>query len=155
MSSGFYPVNRKDIRKEIAASLQAAMTIPLNVFGYLKTGFEGDSPIVRIMAAGSQRQEVGEAQGYESQFFFDVQILVLAYEQGANDDAISEAAADTLDDIELELFTWFGDNQQVQHEGSVRWTVAKWEMKSNIALYPVGTHFYLIETIPIIVEVAG
>ena len=156
MSSGLVPVNRKGLRNDIVQSLALSVPSAQAVYGYLKSGFEGDSPVVRMMSAGSQRQEVGEAQGYESQLFFDLQILVLLYEEGADADAVAELASDQLDQVEFEIFQWFSDHQQVQDDdGMPKWVVAKWENRSTVVPYAVGTHFYLVETIPIIVEVAG
>ncbi len=156
MSAGLTPINRKDLRNDIVNSLKLAIPSAQAVYGYLKSGFEGDSPIVRVMSAGSLRQEVGEATGYESEFFFDLQIMVLLYEEGSDADVVAELATDTLDQVEFEVFQWFSDHQQVQDDdGSTKWKVAKWESRSAVAPYSVGTHFYLVETIPIIVEVAG
>lgn len=156
MSYGWTPVNRKDVRDAIVSSLALEVPSAVAVYGYLKSGFEGDSPIVRVMSAGSERQEVGEAVGYESKFFFDLQIMVLLYEEGSDADAVAELAADVLDQVEFEVFTWFANHQMQQDgDGSLSWTVAKWETRSAVAPYSVGTHFYLVETIPIIVEVSG
>ena len=155
MSSGLTPVNRRFIREEIQTELSAALTDALGVYGYLKSGLDGDSPIVRVLAAGSKRNEVGDGSGYESQFYFDLQILVILYQDGADADVMASAAADTLDDLEFAAFQWFADNQQIPHEGSTIWTLASWDNRSTIQPVAVGSSFYLVETIPIAVEVMG
>ena len=143
------PVNRKAIRQAIADALGAPGVMPsaLDIYPYMKAGFDGASPVVRVVNAGSNRPE-STARGHRSQFFFSVQFFVIYYEEGTP--AAQAAAEDTLDDLEHELISWMDGNHNTE-----RWTTLKWADRSRTQVVREGGHQYILEDVPIVVDVVG
>lgn len=141
--------NRKDVRSAIAAGISAPGVLPATatVYGYMATGFEGLSPVVRVVSAGSMRPEF-TARGTRSRFYYSVQLWVLFFEDGEPD--VQQAAEDALDDLEEALLDWLIDNQT-----GALWTAISFADRSRTQVVLVGGSQYIMEDIPIAVDVFG
>lgn len=143
-------INRKDIRHALATALASAMpSAQGNVFGFMKTGFEGDSPIVRIVDSGSDRP-YKEQRGVRSRFYYSVQLFVLYFEDGSPE--IQSNAEDLLDDLEHEFYSYLADNQT-----TTNWTMIGYDdgQRSRVIQVRLGESRYILEDIPIAVRVDG
>ena len=140
------PTNRKDIRKAVAAGLVTAMTTAQAVYGYQKSDFDQQSPVVRVYSSGSERPSI-TARGARSKFFLSVEIWVL-YATGAT--WTEENAEDAIDTLEKELIGWIADNQVTS-----LWTHLEYARPSLMGTVTVGGVPYLVEEFSIAVQVYG
>ena len=134
--------SRKTIREQVAAGLTTALssvTPAPDVYDYMRTGFEGRSPIVRVWSESSDRPE-SVAQMINTRFVIDVQVWVLVDENGT----VAEQAAseDTLDAIEYVIAEWVEANQQ-----NAYWNQVKFSRPSFIQTTLVGSYTYIVETL--------
>lgn len=147
------PINRGLIRKALAAGLAAALPgaspllTSLSVYDYMRSGFEGKSPVLRVVTAGSLRPEA-YANGIRSQFYYSVQFFVIYYQDG--DPSVQAQAEDILDELEIQAFTWIADNQQTD-----LWTELRFDQRSRSTVVKLGPHQYIMEDIPVVARVYG
>ncbi len=138
--------NRKDIRKAVAAGLSASMPTAQAVYGYQKSDFGQQSPVVRVYSSGSERPSI-TARGARSKFFFVVEIWVL-YAAGAT--WTEENAEDAIDTLEKELIEWIGANQV-----NSLWTHLEYARPSLMGTVTVGGIPYLVEEFSLAAQVYG
>ena len=143
--------NRETVRKAIAAGLASAMPAAKgNVFDYMRSGFAGASPVVRVLSGGSVRPR-DRHHGKPSSFYFTVQMWVLYFERGTPEQ--QAAAEDTLDALEQELTAWLGDLSVRNSPGL--WRDLGWFGPSQVAVRQVQGHTYIVEDVQIEVSVDG
>lgn len=145
--------SRATVRAAIASGLAATGVMPTakgNIYDFMKSGFAGVSPVVRVLSAGSVRPR-DRQHGVPSRFYYTVQLWVLYFERG--DAAQQEAAEDTLDALEAELTAWLGDLTVRSKPGT--WRDLGWYDASRIDVRQVAGHSYIVEDIPIEVMVDG
>lgn len=145
--------NRDAVREKIAQGYGDYLAVEMpgaQVYGYMKSGFGGNSPVVRVVSDGSLRPEF-PAQGVRSQFYYVVQHYVIYYQQGAPE--VQAEAEDLLDQLEYHLYSWMVTNQQIPGF----WTEIKFAERSRSSVVPVdsGAYYYILELIPLAVRVAG
>lgn len=139
--------NRATIRKAIADGLRtqtASLSPAPQVYAYMKSGFDGLSPIVRVWAESSLRPESRE-QGDSSAFLITVQTWVLVDVDGGTVD--QESAEDSLDAIELEIATWLEANRQTD-----LWHSLRYERNSDIQTFKLNAYTYVREQILVEVQ---
>lgn len=145
--------SREVVRKALAAGLAADGVMPSakgNIYAYMRSGFAGASPVVRVLSGGSERPRDAH-HGKPSFFFFTVQMWVLYFERGTP--AQQAEAEDTLDALERELTAWMGDLSVRSNPGL--WRDLGWVGASQVAVRPVQGHLYLVEDVQIEVTVDG
>lgn len=145
--------SRATVRAAIASGLAATGVMPTakgNIYDYMRSGFAGVSPVVRVLSAGSVRPRDPQ-HGKPSRFYYTVQLWVLYFERG--DAGQQEAAEDTLDALEAELTAWLGDLAVRSNPGL--WRDLGWFDASRIDVRQVAGHSYIVEDVPIEVMVDG
>lgn len=145
--------SRAAVRAAIASGLAATGVMPTakgNIYDYMRSGFAGVSPVVRVLSAGSVRPRDPQ-HGKPSRFYYTVQLWVLYFERG--DAGQQEAAEDTLDALEAELTAWLGDLAVRSNPGL--WRDLGWFDASRIDVRQVAGHSYIVEDVPIEVMVDG
>ncbi len=100
--------NRKKIRKKLAFILKGTMRSVQAITPY-EPIFEGQSPILFIISAGSNRGYLTK-QGLNNEFYFDVHTMVLASQE--DDGYTQENAEDLLDDIDAEFALFLNNNRE-------------------------------------------
>ena len=143
------PTNRSVVRKAIANSLRPALPTARDVYSFMYSKFSGKSPIVRLMNAGANRPEITE-HGVRSIFYYTLQFWVVYFEEGT--EAVQAEAEDILDQLELEWVTWLGTNQV---EPAQQWTMLGYDKRSTVETAKVSGKYYIVESIPLAVEVYG
>jgi len=139
------PVNREAVRDALAAALGTGLPSAQAVYGYQRGGFDGQTPVVRVMSAGSYRTRF-TAQGGRGELFFLVQTWVLYADPALN---WTEAQAeDRLDQLEFELATWMESNRNTQY-----WSWIEYAGRSFINQVKLQGQPYLVEDIPVLVKV--
>lgn len=140
--------NRKNIRNELALALKGVMTSAQQVYSYQETNFEGQTPIVRILSTTTEKQRL-TAAGLRTTFTFTVQSLVL-YDKPGDPSYGPSQAEDILDDLQYQLSDWLSDNPK----GS--WfAVIGWSDQATVLRLEISGEPYLVEMIPLAVEVYG
>lgn len=139
-------VSRDIVRKAIVAALRPALTVAQRVEGH-KANIQGQWPAVFVLTAGSMRPQVTE-QGIRSDFHYLLQLWVLYYSRDAGWD--EGDAEDTLDALEQQLAEW-----SANHQVGELWTGLMFEGRSRVGVVNEGGEPYLVEEIPIKVEVWG
>lgn len=149
-------VSRATIRQALASQLAATGVMPTakgNIYGYMRSGFAGLSPVVRVLSGGSVRPRTPQ-HGTPSRFLYTVQLWVLYFDDG---NAAQQAAAeDTLDALEAELTAWLG-NESVRNQVGL-WRDLAWYDASRVDVRQIGTKagsIYIVEDVPIEVTVDG
>ena len=145
--------SRAAVRAAIASGLAATGVMPTakgNIYDYMRSGFAGVSPVVRVLSAGSVRPRDPQ-HGKPSRFYYTVQLWVLYFERG--DAGQQEAAEDTLDALEAELTAWLGNLTVRSNPGL--WRDLGWFDASRIDVRQVAGHSYIVEDVPIEVMVDG
>ncbi len=107
-------INRKNVRDEITAALQAALTgsgQPVsNVYGYQPGKLDGESPVILVLSQSTQREIGGiGSQKYHNTFSLELQVLV--YDGDQNQDLTEKQREDKIDEIETALADWFAAHQ--------------------------------------------
>lgn len=96
-------VDRADVRKAVAAMLQAEMTGEGNpaqaVYPYQASDFQDQSPVIVVMSGGSRRRpHPGGADAYANGFVFEVDIFTADADAAAGwTDAMVEDRIDLLE----------------------------------------------------------
>lgn len=142
-------ISRATIRAEVAAGLATALTTAKTVAAYQKTQWlASDTPLVRVMSAGSGRPQLTE-QGLRSTFRLAVDFWVLLSLSGGSWTA--EDAENAIDRLELDLITWMAANQ-LGHS----WTALTYDGISYVEPVKVDRgEVYLVERVLLTVEVFG
>lgn len=141
-------INRQTVRDAIAAGLQAAMPTAQAVYGHQRTNIGNQSPVVRIYTFGGMRPQI-PATGVRSRFFYTVELWVLFTTiAGQNYEADAE---DTLDQLEYELISWVGANQNDN-----LWQALMFEGQSVVDNIKIAAgDVWLVEEIRLVAEVYG
>lgn len=138
--------SRRTIREAVGAGLTTALSsldpAPV-VYDYMRTGFDGQSPIVRVWSDSSNRPDT-RTQGINTEFRVSVQVWVLIDENGTA--AEQAASEDTLDAIEYAIADWLESNTQTDD-----WNEIRYDRQSFIQTALVGTYTYIIENIYLLV----
>lgn len=132
--------NRKAIREAIGAgiaSATSALAPAPTVYDYMKTGFDGESPIVRIWSESSLRPDT-RSHGINTSFGITVQTWVLVDENGT--DAQQAESEDILDAIEYAIADWIEQNIQTDD-----WNQIRFDRPSLIQTTLVGPYTYIVE----------
>lgn len=135
--------NRSAIREYIGAGLEALHGPAVYaVYPYMATGFEGRSPIVRVLNAGSVRPR---RAGYNTQAI-KTKVRYVIQHFVRFDDAMSAQdqadAEDALDALEAGLSSFIADNDQV----AGLWKSIEQIDLSEPILVKVGSYQYLLES---------
>ena len=144
--------SRKTVRDALSTALETAYGSAIAaIYPYMKTAFEGTSPVVRILNDGSNRpMRAGHIpQPLGSKFRYIVQHFVLFKEQGESDE--QAAAEDKVDELESTLSQFIADNNQVP--GS--WKMIQQVDFSDTVLVKIGGYQYILEVFSIEVTVDG
>lgn len=141
-------ISRETVRKKLGTQLTTAMASALQVYPYLYSKFETDSPIVRIINDGSLRPPI-YAEGIRSEFYYALQFWVAYYEEETPE--AQADAEDILDTLEYEFTVWLGANQVNQP----LWTMIRTNGRSQVRTVQVRGGYWIVETIPLAVEVYG
>jgi hypothetical protein len=141
-------ISRRTVREALGTALTTALTSALQVYDYLYSKFEVESPVVRIINDGSQRPPI-YAEGIRSEFYFALQFWVAYYEDGTP--AAQQDAEDILDALEYQFTVWLGANQVNQP----LWTMIRTNGRSTVRTAQVRGSYWIVETIPLTVEVYG
>jgi hypothetical protein len=118
-------ISRKTVRDEIAAALSTAIAgsgKPVSsVFGYQPGQLNGESPVVLILSAGSERQIAGlGAKKYDNRFEFELHFMV--YDGKDNQPLTEKQREDKVDEIEALAAEWFANNQSGTNYRALRYT---------------------------------
>lgn len=143
-------MNRETVRKAIGAELATALTSALQTYSYLYSKFDVESPIVRLINDGSLRPVV-DSQGIRSEFYFGLQFWVAYYENGTPE--AQAEAEDILDALEYEFAAWLSTANQANHQPL--WTTIRTDGRSRVQTVQVRGGYWIVETIPLAVEVYG
>lgn len=146
MSSGV-AINRKVVREALGTQLGTALTSALQVYDYLYSRFDVESPIVRIVTDGSNRPPI-YSEGIRSTFYYAVQFWVAYYEDGTPQ--VQSDAEDILDTLEYEFTVWLEANQI-----GTLWTMVRVDGRSRVQTVQTRGAYWIVETIPLAVEVYG
>ena len=138
-------IPRELVRDAIVGALRLALTVAQNVEGH-KANIQGQWPAVRLLTDGSLRPQV-TASGIRSEFYYLVQLWVLYYKEGLWTEAEAE---DALDALEHQLAEWLANNQVGE-----LWTALMFNGRSRVGTVNESGETYLVEEIPIKVEVWG
>lgn len=141
-------ISRRQVRETLGTELSTALTSALQVYDYLYSRFDVESPIVRIVNDGSLRPPV-YSEGIRSEFYFALQFWVAYYENGTP--AVQSDAEDILDALEYEFTVWLGANQVNQP----LWTMVQTDGRSRVQTVQTRGNYWIVETIPLKVEVYG
>lgn len=139
--------NRKDIRAQLKAILDAGASIPQDIIGYKPSleDIQAQSPIVSITSAGGSR-EAFTFQGMRlSPGLFDITLYVLTTD-GAG--FTKDEAEDLLDDLEAEIAGTLANNRS--HSGY--WQDITWASPSSIADVAREGVTYIREIITLAIE---
>jgi hypothetical protein len=143
---------RKTVRDRLETELTTAYgSTVYAVFPYMRTGFEGKSPVVRVLNGGSLRPRVagniGQALG--SKFRYLVQHFVL-YNEADNPNE-QEEAEDSLDALESILAQFVSDKDQIP---GVWKSISPYDY-SEPTLVKIGGFHYLLEVFGLEITIDG
>ena len=147
MALGDVPISRAVVRAALGAGLAEGMPTAMQVYPWQQSDFGGYSPVVRVVNAGSERP-AKEARGIRSKFYLAVQLWVRFRLQDGS--WVEEQAEEQLDQLELELITWLTENQQTG-----LWTNIQYAERSTVGTSSLAGELWLVEDVPIVVEVYG
>lgn len=117
------------------------------VYGYMVGDFGGQSPVVRVMSAGSERSEVTYDTDYYTAFFFTVECWVLKV-----DPASSWTEADAEDRLDL-LEKTIADTLAANYSNGAAWDRVMPDGRSTVIDGSLlGGDDYLVEVIPVRAE---
>lgn len=149
--------NRETVRDELATTLSTALTGGGNayqaVYGYLTGDFSGQSPVLVVASAGSDRPRMLARQKRASttllaHFFFDLHTFVTR--EYASGTWTEQDAEDQLDLCEKELADAIDGNQV-----GTNYTGLDYTGPSRIEPVVVGGEPYWMETVRVKVEAFG
>jgi hypothetical protein len=137
--------NRKNLRQALATALTTALTSVQAVYRYQRGGFEGQTPVVRVMSMGSNRIRLTPL-GSAAELYFLIQIWVLYTDTAAG--WSEEQAEDRLDDIDAQLASWLEGNRK-----STDWQAIDQTGRSFVQIVRFQGRPYLVEDVPVTVKV--
>lgn len=143
---------RIDVRDRLATELETAYGTSVQaVYAYMNTGFEGTSPVVRVLNAGSMRPRVAGniAQPLGSRFRYIVQHFILFSKEGMNID--QAAAEDRLDNLETILAQFVSDQDQIPGV----WKSVSFVDYSEPTLVKISGYHYLLEAFILEIVIDG
>lgn len=140
-------ISRRTVREALGTQLTTALTSALAVYDFLYSKFDVESPIVRIITDGSNRPPI-YGEGIRSTFYYALQFWVAYYEEG--DATVQQEAEDILDALEHEFVQWLEE-----HQISELWTMVRVDGRSRVQTVQTRGSYWIVETIPIVVEVYG
>lgn len=138
-------ISRESVRKELHGLLQVGVPSAQAVVAYQASDFEGKSPVVMITGAGTSRDTM-TFDGMKARFFFGVSLFILHADPASG--WTEEEAEDLIDQVEYEVAKTFEANQRSQY-----WEAIVWEESSLIDRITVSGEPFLLEVIPVAVEV--
>jgi hypothetical protein len=141
---------RQPVRERLALELSTALGATVySVYSYMATGFEGKSPVVRVMNGGSLRPRVAGFQRNSpgSKFRYVIQTFVLFDEQATS--AEQQAAENELDRLEAVIAQTISDQDQIPGI----WKSLTYYDYSEPVLMQISAFHYLVETFGIEVQV--
>jgi len=143
-------VNRETVRDALTTLLDTALTGVGNpaqaVYGYQIGDFQGQSPVVVVSSAGSERLKF-QLSGQRSLLYFNVYVFVLYSDQ---DTWGEDDAEDRMDLIEKEIADVLRDNRNTSN-----WTDIQLEGRSTLDAIAIGGTEYRREVMEIRAEVVG
>ncbi len=139
--------NRADVRKTIATLIRANSSLAQVVYSCMPADFQGQSPVVTVTGAGSERPRM-TLRGGKTTFHLVVETFVLYSDPTATPPWTEANAEDAMDGLELEIATIVDKNPS----GS-GWSDLRYETVSAVSKVTIGGKAYLYEAIPLVVEV--
>lgn len=117
-------LNRKLVRKEIAAALKLDATVTglvADIYHYQKGRLGGQSPVIEVLSGPIRRKIAGMgAKRYDNAF--DLEIHILVYDGDDNNPLTEEQRDDAVDDIETALGAWCATHQSGTYYRALRYT---------------------------------
>jgi hypothetical protein len=141
---------RKEVREQLGSVLSTALTGVGNpaqaVYDYMKSSFDGQSPVVAIGSGGTQAHiDVQQFGGdWFPVYWFEILSFVVRDEDEEN-------AEDTLDTLSQNLYETLETNTYL----AGYWERLSYGERSTIAPASVGGDPYWLETTEVMVEVFG
>lgn len=143
---------RRTVRERIAAELTTAHGATVfAVYPFMATKFEGRSPVVRVLNAGSMRPRLAGVNYHAASSAFRYVIQHFIRFDEADDLADQQAAEDRLDAMEKTLGDFMSNNDQLPGV----WRHIEQADYSEPALVKIGSYQYLLEAFLIEVQVDG
>jgi hypothetical protein len=134
--------NRKDVRHEFSVLLMNAIPEAIIFSGDI-ADFGGQSPVIVISGAGSNREQI-TPYDYQPSHHLNVFVFVLYKDEAAEWDELD--AEDLLDDLEHKIFEVIRTNQKGNAWDSITYTTAS---SASPAPASIGGAEYKIEVIPL------
>lgn len=134
--------DRKVAREALAMLLRGGVPAAQAVYSYQKAKFDGESPVIAVTSAGSERERF-TMQGSMATFFFDINVFVLHAD--AESGWTEQDGEDTLDLLEKQIAAVID-----QHTSTQVWSNLNYTDRSDIQplQMPEG-HNYLYEVISV------
>lgn len=140
--------NRETVRDALLTLLSAALTGASNpaqaVYGYLVGDFQGQSPVVVVSSAGSQREPF-QLKGQRNLLYFNIYVFVLFDDPDTGWD--EDDAEDRIDLIEKEIADVVIDNRK-----TANWTHIRLEGRSTVDSMQIGGSEYRREVMTVRIE---
>jgi hypothetical protein len=138
-------ISRAQVRLELHSLLTEGVPSAEQVVKYQSADFQGKSPTVMVVGAGTMRSQF-TVIGLKAKFYFGVHVFVLHADPDSG--WTEEDAEDAIDQVEFEIAQVFEANQKNQY-----WEAIQWEETSIVDRIVVSGDPFLYEVIPISVEV--
>lgn len=106
-----------------------------SVYRYLKKDFEGESPVVVVTSAGSEREGQGFQNCFNLSAYFNIYIFVLYEDEGSSWD--EEDAENTVDTIEVMITDILSENRSTDY-----WNGVDFRQSSEPDLVDIGGTVY-------------
>lgn len=135
--------NRQTIRETIASGLSAAVTSAQAVYTHASGDIAGQSPVLRVLSAGSLRQPLSQ-RGNRALFYLTIQVWVLYADPDAG--YTEQNAEDALDQIENQIAAWLASSNSIAQ-------VINFAGRSAVTAVDLGGEAYMVEEIPLEVSV--
>lgn len=140
--------NRETVRDALVTLLSSALTGAGNpaqaVYGYQVGDFQGQSPVVVVASAGSQREPF-QLRGQRNLLYFNIFVFVLFDDPDTDWD--EDDAEDRIDLIEKEIADVVIDNRKTDN-----WTHIRLEGRSTVDSLQIGGSEYRREVITVRIE---
>lgn len=144
--------NRETVRDALAALLSAGLTGAGNpvqaVYGYLKSDFEGQSPVVLVQTGSIQRGTPTVTDDWDN--LIRLNVLVWVMDADADSSWTDANVDDKCDEIEADI----ADIILANRTGNANWNEINYaDEPTNIIRVTIGSTPYVVEAIPIDVQV--
>ena len=142
--------SRKTVRDALASLLNTALTgtgKPAQaVYGYQVGDFQGQSPVVIVTSAGSERDQLTMATRRTSHFHLNIHILVLNADPSSGwTEAMAEDALDTIEQLV--------DQTLAANLVTTTWRDVAYDGRSTVINVALGGSDYRYELIPVAIAV--